>query len=222
MAFPALLDTCVLLPQYLNDTLLTQADAGTFRPLWSGGILDELGRNLQKVAELSADQVQYRLDCMRRAFPDAEVTGYEALIEGMTNDPKDRHVLAAAVRGNADELARALTNLVGNAIRHTPSGGTVVVTTRRAGDGRIEVGVTDGCGGIPAPDLDRVFDVGWRATPERGTPDDAGAGLGLAIAKGVIEAHAGSIGVENVDGGCRFGVRLPPEPVAAPAGVSER
>jgi signal transduction histidine kinase len=118
-----------------------------------------------------------------------------------------------AVRGNADELARALTNLVGNAIRHTPSGGTVVVTTRRAADGRIEVGVTDGCGGIPAPDLERVFDVGWRATPERGTPDDAGAGLGLAIAKGVIEAHAGSIGVENVDGGCRFGVRLPPEPV---------
>lgn len=104
MAFPALLDTCVLLPQYLNDTLLTQADAGTFRPLWSGGILDELGRNLQKVAELSADQVQYRLDCMRRAFPDAEVTGYEALIEGMTNDPKDRHVLAAAVRGNAEVL----------------------------------------------------------------------------------------------------------------------
>ena len=127
-----------------------------------------------------------------------------------------------AVRGNADELARALTNLVGNAIRHTPSDGTVVVTTRRAEDGRIEVAVTDGCGGIPGPDLDRVFDVGWRATPERGTPDDAGAGLGLAIAKGVIEAHAGSIGVENVAGGCRFGVRLPPEPVATPAGVSER
>ncbi|HEY7988195.1 MAG TPA: HAMP domain-containing sensor histidine kinase, partial [Lapillicoccus sp.] len=110
-----------------------------------------------------------------------------------------------AVRGNADELARAVTNLVGNAIRHTPRGGTVVVTTRRAADGRIEVAVTDGCGGIPAPDLARVFDVGWRATPERGTPDDAGAGLGLAIAKGVIEAHAGSIAVENVAGGCRFG-----------------
>jgi signal transduction histidine kinase len=122
-----------------------------------------------------------------------------------------------AVRGNADELARALTNLVGNAIRHTPRGGTVVVTTRRADDGRIEVAVTDGCGGIPAPDLARVFDVGWRATPERGTPDDAGAGLGLAIAKGVIEAHAGSIAVENVDGGCRFGVRLPPEPVTESA-----
>jgi signal transduction histidine kinase len=115
------------------------------------------------------------------------------------------------VRGNSDELARALTNLVGNAVRHTPAGGTVVVVTDRVDDGRIEVAVTDGCGGIAHGDLHRVFDVGWRATPERGTRDDAGAGLGLAIAKGVIEAHAGSIAVQNVRGGCRFGVLLPSE-----------
>ncbi|MBL8926832.1 MAG: PIN domain-containing protein [Pseudonocardia sp.] len=104
MAFPALLDTCVLIPQYLNDTLLTQADAGTFRPLWSCGILEELGRNLPNVADMNPEQVQHRLNRMRRAFPDAEVTGYEALIDGMTNDSKDRHVLAAAVRGNAEVL----------------------------------------------------------------------------------------------------------------------
>ena len=113
-----------------------------------------------------------------------------------------------AVRGNGDELARALTNLVGNAVRHTPPGGTVVVSAARAEDGRIDVAVTDACGGIPARDLDRVFDVGWRAAPERDATD-AGAGLGLAIAKGVIEAHAGSIAVENVPGGCRFDVVLP-------------
>ncbi len=113
-----------------------------------------------------------------------------------------------AVRGNGDELARALTNLVGNAVRHTPPGGTVVVSTGRAEDGRIDVAVTDGCGGIAARDLERVFDVGWRAAPERDATD-AGAGLGLAIAKGVIEAHSGSIAVENVPGGCRFGVVLP-------------
>lgn len=113
-----------------------------------------------------------------------------------------------AVRGSGDELARALTNLVGNAVRHTPPGGTVVVSAARAEDGRIDVAVVDGCGGIPAPDLERVFDVGWRAAPERDATD-AGAGLGLAIAKGVIEAHAGSIAVENVPGGCRFDVVLP-------------
>ncbi|MEO7236907.1 MAG: HAMP domain-containing sensor histidine kinase [Lapillicoccus sp.] len=117
-----------------------------------------------------------------------------------------------AVRGNGDELARALTNLVGNAVRHTPPGGTVAVTAARAEDGRIDVAVTDGCGGIADRDLARVFDVGWRATPERAATD-AGAGLGLAIAKGVIEAHAGSIAVENVPGGCRFGVVLPRDSV---------
>jgi signal transduction histidine kinase len=113
-----------------------------------------------------------------------------------------------AVRGNGDELARALTNLIGNAVRHTRAGGSVVVSAGRAEDGRIDVAVTDGCGGIPVRDLDRVFDVGWRAAPERDATD-AGAGLGLAIAKGVIEAHSGSIAVENVPGGCRFGVVLP-------------
>ena len=112
------------------------------------------------------------------------------------------------MRGNGDELARALTNLVGNAVRHTPPGGTVVVSAVRSEDGRIDVAVTDACGGIPAHDLERVFDVGWRAAPERDATD-AGAGLGLAIAKGVIEAHAGSIAVENVPGGCRFDVVLP-------------
>ncbi|MEP6798746.1 MAG: HAMP domain-containing sensor histidine kinase [Lapillicoccus sp.] len=115
-----------------------------------------------------------------------------------------------AVRGSSDELTRALTNLVGNAIRHTDSGGMVVLTADRQSDGRIRMAVTDGCGGIPPGHLDRLFDVGWRAAPERGT-QDAGAGLGLAIAKGVVEAHRGSIGVENVPGGCRFDVVLPAE-----------
>jgi len=121
-----------------------------------------------------------------------------------------------AVRGNSEELARALTNLLGNAIRHTASGGAVVLATHRAADGRINVAVTDGCGGIPEADLDRLFDVGWRAAPERGTAD-AGAGLGLAIAKGVIESHAGSIGVANVPGGCRFDVVLPQQGASQPA-----
>ena len=109
MAFPAFLDTCVLFPQYLNDTLLTQAAAGTFRPLWSAGVLDELGRVLQRETQMAPEQVIHRLDRMRRAFPDADVTGYEDLTDGMSNAPKDRHVLAAAVRGNAEVLVT--TNL---------------------------------------------------------------------------------------------------------------
>ena len=116
-----------------------------------------------------------------------------------------------AVRGNSDELARALFNLVGNAVRHTPAGGRVLVAARRTPDGRAQVSVTDGCGGIDDHDLERVFDIGWRGQPERGT-DDAGAGLGLTIARGVVESHAGSLTVANVGGGCRFDVRLPAGP----------
>ena len=116
-----------------------------------------------------------------------------------------------AVQGNSDELARALSNLVGNAVRHTPAGGTVLVAARRTRDGRAQVSVTDGCGGIDDHDLDRVFDIGWRGQPERGT-DDAGAGLGLTIARGVVESHAGSLTVANVGRGCRFDVRLPAGP----------
>jgi len=71
--------------------------------------------------------------------------------------------------------------------------------------------VTDGCGGIRDDDLPRVFEIGWRGEPERGTRD-AGAGLGLTIARGVIESHAGSISVANVEGGCRFVVELPTHP----------
>ncbi|WP_143515956.1 PIN domain-containing protein, partial [Pseudonocardia autotrophica] len=107
MAFPALLDTCVLFPQYLTDTLLTQASAKTFRPLWSRGILDELGLALEHNTSMTSEQIQHRLDRMRTAFPDAEVTGYEHLVDGLTCDPKDRHVLAAAVRANAEVLVTA-------------------------------------------------------------------------------------------------------------------
>lgn len=113
-----------------------------------------------------------------------------------------------AVTGNGDELTRLLGNLVGNAVRHTAPGGSVVVRAERSADGRTQVSVLDQCGGIAEPDLHRVFEAGWRADPER-SGHDAGAGLGLAIAKGIVESHAGSISVANVDGGCRFEVALP-------------
>lgn len=98
-----LLDTCVLLKSYLCDTLLSIAEDGTFRPLWSDHILAELRRNLIK-AGAKQEAVEHRLGQMATYFPDARVTGYEELIGSMTNHPKDRHVLAAAVAGRADVL----------------------------------------------------------------------------------------------------------------------
>lgn len=103
MRFPALLDTNVLYGALLNDLVLTLADHGLFRPLWSEEILTELKRNLRRSGE-SRELSEKRVSTMMRYFPDAMVTGYEALVSTMTNDPKDRHVLAAAIRGGAEVL----------------------------------------------------------------------------------------------------------------------
>ncbi len=105
------------------------------------------------------------------------------------------------------ELGRALANLVGNAIRHTPSDGSVTVSAFASGADAVLLTVTDECGGIDADDLGRVFDVAWRGSLERRS--DAGGGLGLAIVRGIAEAHGGGVQVQNVEGGCRFELRIP-------------
>jgi len=74
--------------------------AGLYRALWSADILEALQRNLVEDG-IDAGSVERLIDEMRRAFPDAEVPGYRSLIAGLTCDPKDRHVLAAAVRADA-------------------------------------------------------------------------------------------------------------------------
>ncbi len=107
------------------------------------------------------------------------------------------------------EMARVVRNLLDNAIRHTPRGGTVFVDAALAEDRSAAlVSVRDGCGGIPAPDLARVFELAYRGDAAR-TPGDGGAGLGLAVARGLVEAHHGEISVENEGEGCRFTIRLP-------------
>jgi signal transduction histidine kinase len=109
---------------------------------------------------------------------------------------------------DAREIGRVLRNLVTNAIRHTPSDGAVEIIGTRHDDHAIVV-VADSCGGIPEADIHRVFDVAFRGEAARTPSPDGGAGLGLAIARGIVEAHAGAIGVRNADGGCRFEIRLP-------------
>jgi signal transduction histidine kinase len=109
------------------------------------------------------------------------------------------------VRGSDPELMRVVRNLVSNAIRHTSEGGTVAVQVDVDG-GEAVVRVDDACGGIPDDVLPHVFDVGFRANPSR---NPSGAGLGLAIARGLVDAHDGRIGVHNHGPGCRFEVRLP-------------
>jgi signal transduction histidine kinase len=119
----------------------------------------------------------------------------------------------SAVRGlpvlvDADEFGRALRNLVTNAIRHTPSEGIVQVQGE-VERGMARVSVADACGGIAPDALPRVFDVAFRGETARTPGGDNGAGLGLSIARGIVEAHAGQIAVRNAGPGCLFVIRLP-------------
>ena len=119
----------------------------------------------------------------------------------------------AAVRGmpvfvDSAEMGRALRNLVTNAIRHTPLDGGVDVLAEVQG-GMACVTVSDACGGIPPGDLPRVFDVAFRGESARTPGPQEGAGLGLSIARGIVEAHSGQIAVRNAGPGCQFLIRLP-------------
>jgi signal transduction histidine kinase len=117
------------------------------------------------------------------------------------------------VEGSHPELSRIAVNLLRNAVRFSPAGGTVTVAGGREQSRGVLI-VADSCGGIPDDDLPRVFDVAFRGETARtphdgGRADDTGGGLGLAIVKGLVRAHHGEVSVRNVDGGCRFRVLLP-------------
>lgn len=100
--FSVVLDACALYPAYLRDTLLRMAAAELYRPLWSTAILDELIANLpDRVTPAAAERIRSN---MVASFPDALVSGHGDLTRAMTNHPKDRHVLAAAVRAAASAI----------------------------------------------------------------------------------------------------------------------
>jgi signal transduction histidine kinase len=107
------------------------------------------------------------------------------------------------------EMARVVRNLLDNAVRHTRPGGTIWIHAGLDESATAaEVSVLDACGGIPESDLDHVFEMAYRGDAAR-TPGDGGAGLGLALARGLVEAHNGQISVRNEGDGCRFTVWLP-------------
>jgi PAS domain S-box-containing protein len=109
------------------------------------------------------------------------------------------------VSGDRNRLDQVLSNLLGNAFKFTPEGGQVVVRARKVG-ASVEVTVEDSGPGISAADLPRIFDRYWRG--DRASRD--GAGLGLAICKGIVDAHGGKIWVESTLGrGTTFWFTVP-------------
>lgn len=107
--FTAFLDACVMVPVSLCDTLLRTAEHDLYRPTWSPTVLEEARRAILEIhPDLGPARIDTRLHFMNVAFPDATVTGYEPLEEGLAlPDPNDRHVAAAALRAHADVLVTA-------------------------------------------------------------------------------------------------------------------
>jgi signal transduction histidine kinase len=110
--------------------------------------------------------------------------------------------------GDVYHLQRAVSNLLSNAIRHTPSNGNITVHTQRI-DGKIEITVEDTGEGIPAEHLAHVFERFYRVDSSRNR-QSGGRGLGLAIVKQVAEQHGGEVRVNSIPGqGSNFVLRLP-------------
>ncbi len=119
-----------------------------------------------------------------------------------------------AVRANHARIDQVLRNLLANAVRHTPAGGTVTVRADRAPDGAARIAVEDTGPGIAADDLPHVFDRFYRAASSAAR---GGSGLGLAIVRELVAAHGGDVRAENRDGaGARFTFTLPVAVVPAP------
>ena len=110
---------------------------------------------------------------------------------------------------DSDRLGEVLANLLENALRHTPIGGTVTLSAERAGDQAL-LTVTDTGEGLAPDDLDRVFERFYRVDPAR-SRDRGGSGIGLAIARALVEAHGGQLWAESAGPGqgSRFVCRLP-------------
>jgi len=112
------------------------------------------------------------------------------------------------VQGDAERMHQVLANLVDNAVRHSPSGGTVTLTGRREGD-NVALEVLDDGPGIPPEEAARVFDRFYRLDHAR-AQSDGGSGLGLSIARWIVDLHGGTIKAEaRRPHGCRMVVELP-------------
>ncbi|MBI5462801.1 MAG: heavy metal sensor histidine kinase [Gammaproteobacteria bacterium] len=118
---------------------------------------------------------------------------------------------AGEIQGDRLMMRRALSNLLSNALRHTPRGGTVAVTLDRIGNGDMRIRVENPGTDIAASHLDHLFDRFYRVDPAREHGGE-GAGLGLAITKSIIEAHAGRIAVASTQGNTVFEMVLPIAP----------
>jgi len=208
----------------LRDEVIP-ADRATFESLWEEAErLVRLSRSLESLADgdsSAARRELVSLDLAAAVRSAGELVGPSMAQAGLSFD-----VVAVGplpVRADSDGLAQVLANLLQNAVRYTPAGGSVrLVGDRRAG--RVVVAVTNTGPGIPAEDLPHVFERFYRVEKSRDVAR-GGAGIGLAIVRQTVESFDGSVGAESSQGLTRFWFSLPiappdsTRPVRAVAGL---
>lgn len=173
-------------------------------------LLSRLVDDLRELTQAEAGQLSLNLlttdaaDVLRTTVTNFEPAAESKAIQLTTEVAND----LPPVLADPDRLAQVLRNLLTNALRHTPKEGRVTVSAATVEDA-IEIAVTDSGEGIATEDLPRVFDRFWRPDSSRSRAE-GGAGLGLAIARSLVEAHGGHIWVESTPGqGAQFAFRLP-------------
>jgi two-component system sensor histidine kinase BaeS len=192
----------------LRDEVIV-ADRSTYESLWDEAErLVRLSRSLDALAEGDAAAGSAPIEDLDLAMairaavelvqPSIERAGLRLSVDVPDSLP---------ARANADQLAQVLGNLLSNAVRYTPVGGTVSVRAeRRPGD--LLVSVANSGEPIPADDLERVFERFYRVEKSRDRAH-GGAGIGLAIVKQLVEAGGGRVGAESGEGQTRFWFSLP-------------
>jgi signal transduction histidine kinase len=169
--------------------------------------LFELSKLTSGAVRLRTQQVEL-LDVVSDAVADvrlaAEQRGVTIVERGVGG-----HVLWA----DPHQLGRVVVNLLTNAVRHAPRDSEILVTAAELDEQRLVLGILDHGSGVATSDLDRMFEVGWREDAARPTTADdpvaSGAGLGLAIARGLARAHGGDVYAEHTGEGFRMNVLMP-------------
>jgi two-component system, OmpR family, sensor histidine kinase SenX3 len=177
---------------------------------------ERLSRLVQQIIELSRLQADDPLDQVDPVPVDAVI---ERALDRVRVDATDKGVRLVSnvagdysVIGNADQLAVAVGNLVQNAVAYSPVGTKVAVSAHPDGD-LVDISVVDQGVGIPASELDRIFERFYRVDPARARTT-GGTGLGLSIVKHVAATHGGEVRVWSVEGeGSTFTLSLPAFPV---------
>jgi signal transduction histidine kinase len=162
---------------------------------------------LADAGQLSIERRATRLDAIIEGI--VETVGFQIEDSGITLETAIEPAIPALLL-DANRIEQVLLNLLANAIRHTPEGGRIELLANRTSDSEVTLSICDTGSGLAPMDVERVFERFYCADPAR---EGAGAGLGLAIAKALVEAHGGRIWAENrPEGGACFKIVLPIAP----------